>query len=319
MTRLVAVTGCLGFIGKHVTRALLDRGDYVVGIDAETYAADLDALAVFSEFDVFKYLHADIRTLDRLPDADAVIHLAAETHVDNSIADPAIFAATNYLGTANLLQLIRGKREYDRPRLIHISTDEVYGSIPEGFVGHGYALRPSSPYSASKAAADLLIQSWRHTYGLWYAILRPSNCYGPGQYPEKLIPKAIRCLTLGRKIPVHDSGAQTRQWLHVEDCASAILAVLDRGEPDGIYNVAGNTETMVREIVREVVAGFYDGHPPKPWTEYVAFSHTRQGQDTRYAVDDTPLRRLGWTPNHNLWKDLPHLVELERSLFRFSA
>ena len=280
--RYVAVTGCLGFIGKHLTRMLLTRGDYVLGIDNETYAADLDALAAFQEFSEFKYVKADIRTLDRLPDVDAVLHLAAETHVDNSIADPTVFAETNYLGTANLLQLLRGKRDYERPTFVHISTDEVYGSVgPERRSVDTDPLRPTSPYSASKAAADLLVQSWGHTYGVGARLVRPSNCYGPGQYPEKLIPRSVRHLCLGRKIPVHDAGTQTRQWLHVEDCASAILKVLDQGEDGQVYNVAGNTETAVKEIVREVVHAYHHGFPPIPWTEYVSFSHTRPGMDTR--------------------------------------
>lgn len=316
--RYVAVTGCLGFIGKHLTRALLDRGDYVLGIDNETYAADLDALSAFQEFAGFKYVKSDIRTLDRLPDVDALIHLAAETHVDNSIADPTVFAETNVLGTMNLLQLLRGKREYDRPIFLHISTDEVYGSVePDWRSTDTGPLRPASPYSASKAAADLLVQSWGHTYGVSASIIRPSNCYGPGQYPEKLIPKAVRCLSLGRSIPVHSNGSQTRQWLHVEDCASAILTVLDKGQDQTIYNVPGNTETAVKEIVREIVHAFHDGFPPIPWAEYVSFSHTRPGMDTRYAVDGEALAALGWVANGNLWKDLPDLVKLERDFLRF--
>jgi dTDP-glucose 4,6-dehydratase len=316
--KIIAVTGCLGFIGKHLTRALLDRGDYVVGIDAETYAADLDALSAFQEFAEFKYVKADIRTLNRLPDCDAVIHLAAETHVDNSIADPTVFAETNVLGTMNLLQLLRGKRDYERPTFVHISTDEVYGSVgPEWRSVDTDPLRPASPYSASKAAADLLVQSWGHTYGVGARIIRPSNCYGHGQYPEKLIPRVVRCLALGRRIPVHASGAQTRQWLHVEDCAQAILTVLDKGQDGEAYNIAGNTETKVVDIVREVVHAYHNGFPPIPWTEYVSFSHTRPGMDTRYAVDDAPLRALGYEPNGNLWKDLPDLVKLERDFLRF--
>ena len=316
--RYVAVTGCLGFIGKHLTRMLLTRGDYVLGIDKETYAADLDALAAFQEFAEFKYVKSDIRTLDRLPDVDAVLHLAAETHVDNSIADPTVFAETNYLGTANLLQLLRGKNDYERPTFVHISTDEVYGSVgPERRSVDTDPLRPTSPYSASKAAADLLVQSWGHTYGVGARLVRPSNCYGPGQYPEKLIPKSVRCLSLGRRIPVHSAGVQTRQWLHVEDCAQAILTVLDQGEDGQTYNVAGNTETAVKEIVREVIHAYHHGFPPIPWTEYVSFSHTRPGMDARYAVDDTPLRALGWQANGNLWKDLPDLVTLERHFLRF--
>ena len=316
--KIIAVTGCLGFIGKHLTRALLDRGDYVVGIDNETYCADLDALAAFQEFAEFKYVKSDIRTLSRLPDCDAVIHLAAETHVDNSIADPIVFAETNYLGTANLLNLLRGKDALSRPLLVHISTDEVYGSLgPAERSVPTDPLRPRSPYSASKSAADLLVQAWGETYGVRFRIIRPSNCYGQGQFPEKLIPRSVRSLSCGRRIPVHADGSQTRQWLHVEDCAQAILTVLDKGQDETVYNVAGNTETKVVDIVREVVHAYHNGFPPIPWTAYVSSSHTRLGMDTRYAVDDAPLRALGYKPNGNLWKDLPDLVRLERDFLRF--
>src|SRR5665213_3602446 len=252
---IIALTGVCGFIGRQVAENLLRAGHWVYGIDAETYAADLDVpkyLAKLEEnditritgmweipatkFGVFKYIKADIAELKHLPDVDMVINLAAETHVDNSITDPARFIHSNVMGTHNLLELVRAKRAYTMPHFVQISTDEVYGSISSlKQSAEDDALNPSSPYAASKASADLLVQAYHKTFGVQYTIIRPSNCYGPYQYPEKLIPKAVRHLVLGKKIPVHGDGCMKRSWVHVNDLVEAILTIIGEEDYNQIY------------------------------------------------------------------------------------
>jgi len=312
MHKVVAVSGCLGFIGTHLVEALCQHGYRVYGFDAETYAANLDWLESKRGFsDIFKYQQADICTLDRLPDVDAIIHLAAETHVDNSLLDAERFVRTNFLGTAHLLELVRGKRAYQIPTFIQVSTDEVYGSIATGSSTETAPLKPSSPYAASKAAADHLVQAYGHSFAVPHRIVRPSNCYGARQHPEKLIPKAIRHCGLGRPIPIHEGGNATRCWLKVEDCAQAILTVLDKGQDGEVYNIGGNTEMSVRGVATLVLESFGE---TKAQLDY---GYTRLGLDTRYHVDDTKLRSLGWSPQGNLAEDIPQLVAAERATFRW--
>src|SRR5574338_220712 len=250
------VTGCLGFIGRHFVDLALANGHYVIGVDAETYASDTSLIKWWSTTQPakFKYIKADICELDHISDVDAIVNFAAETHVDNSIMDSTKFVKTNFLGVQRLLELVRSKRNYEMPRFIQISTDEVYGDI--GFMDSPSMetdpLKPSSPYSASKAAADLLIQSYARTYKINYNIIRPSNCYGPHQYPEKLIPKTIRHLALNKPIPVHGEGDQIRSWLHVEDAADAILHIIDKGLNGSIYNISGESYTVL-EIIQFIV------------------------------------------------------------------
>lgn len=215
--------------------------------------------------------------------------------------------------------MTRAKSQHGMPHFIHISTDEVYGSVSEGAVTEDAPLNPTSPYAASKAAADLLVQAWGKTYGVPYAILRPTNCYGPGQYPEKLIPKAVRSLMLGRPIPIHGDGTQTRCWLNVEDLASAILLVLDR-RLEGIYNVGGSAEVSVRDVVFGVHRIFnpqYSDGLYVPSNPPVEMGFERPACDLRYAVDDSRIRMAGWEPTGNFWRDLSPLVEQERLRFRF--
>ena len=312
MTKVIAVTGCLGFLGRHFVDYLLENTQYVYGIDAETYAADKElpnsqAWLLHSREGRLHYVNADIVTLKHLPDIDAVVNFAAETHVDNSIMDSRRFIESNVLGVQNLLELVRAKRNYEMPRFIQISTDEVYGDVRTGTTDETAPLYPSSPYAASKAAADFLVQAYARTYGIPFNIIRPSNCYGPHQYPEKLIPKAVRYFTLGKRMSVHDDGSQTRSWLDVRDCARAVGAVLDRGQPNAIYNIAGNTHASVLEIVETIVGD----------RRQMCFGVERQGIDERYAVSDAPLRALGWVPSGDLWRDLGAIRAAEQARFRW--
>lgn len=301
--KLIIVTGPLGFIGRQVVTQLLARGDRVYLVDAETYAADTSLVDRWQA----TYECADICDVGRLPEADALINLAAETHVDNSIRDSRAFVRSNILGVQNLLELCRGKEL--PPKFIQISTDEVYGDVTDGVTDESSPLRPSSPYAASKASADLLIQAYGRTYDLPYCLVRPSNCYGPHQYPEKLIPKAVRNTWLGRPMPLHAGGTPVRSWLHVEDCARAILTVLDKGGLGGIYNVEGNTLASVSEVLTAIASHLgRDIH---------AAPVVRPGLDTRYQVTGEPLKALGWKPHGDLWADLPALVEAERHSLRW--
>jgi dTDP-glucose 4,6-dehydratase len=321
MTKVICVTGGLGFIGKSVVRRLTGRGDYVYLIDAETYAADKSFLYDDSMLDTesdlrLKYIKSDICDFKHLPNVDAIINLAAETHVDNSIMDNAKFYHSNVEGVRNLLELCRAKRNYEIPLFVQISTDEVYGDVLQGSTDENAPLAPSSPYAATKAAADLLIQAWGRSYGVPWRIVRPSNCYGTGQYPEKLIPKAVRCLSLGKPIPIHEGGNAVRQWLWVEDCADAILTVLDKGHDNHIYNVPGNAERSVLQVARQIVHAF-NGDDNVSAMEYIERGYTRMGLDKRYCVSGFPLGDLGWQPVGDFDKDLPKIVEVERSNFRW--
>lgn len=310
MPRVVLVTGGYGFIGREVTIQLWQRGDYVVVVDCCTYAARSDLLP---DLPRVTYIEKNILELDHLFGADAIVHCAAETHVDNSLDDAKKFIHANVLGTFHLLEIIRARRSYERPLFINISSDEVYGDITTGHSVEGDALVPSSPYSASKAAAELLTMAWARTYGLRIRTLRGSNAYGPGQYPEKLIPKVIRSLQLGRDIPIHGDGTQTRNWLHVEDCARAILAVLDKGQDGEAYNVPGNTETSVRSIVAKLVRS-YEEETGRPSPSLVSYGQERPGGDTRYCVSGDKIAGLGWVAKGNLWTDLPKLLRHEIDL-----
>lgn len=309
--KLIAVTGPLGFIGREVVAQLLRRGDRVLAIDAETYASDLSLIDEWQwqqDNHVLRYQKADIVDLARLPDVDAVVNLAAETHVDNSIRDARSFVRTNVLGVQNLLELCRGKELH--PLFVQVSTDEVYGDVTDGTVDESAPLRPSSPYAASKASADHFLHAYGRTYRLPYCIIRPSNVYGLHQYAEKLIPKAVRNISQGRPMPLHHGGDPLRYWLSVHDCASAILTVLDKGMSGTIYNVPGNTEVSVGDVLRLVGEAL-------GIREFPVVKQERPGLDYRYHVTGKPLLALGWQPQGDFVADLPALVEQERRSLRW--
>ena len=317
--KLVVVTGCLGFIGSHVTRKCLDLGWKVYGIDSATYASNPDLIDDFSyEYgDNFTYINEDIADLKYLPDCDYVINTAAETHVGNSIIDSKDFLRSNIDGVQNLLDLIKAKPNnvVQRPILFHFSTDEVYGDITDGEHIEDDHLNPSNPYSASKAAADMLVKAWARTYGIEYIILRPTNNYGSYQYPEKLIPLSVKLLQRGKKIRLHDEGLPTRNWLHAEDTASAVISIINSGKTNETYNVAGGFEQQNKETVKKVIEVFHG--PEANWEDYVDLGFKREGQDVRYALNDDKLRALGWKPQKVFNEEIHKVVQFYIDNFKW--
>jgi dTDP-glucose 4,6-dehydratase len=297
--KVVYVTGCLGFIGSYVTRACLKKGWYVKGVDKITYAANEDLLEEFNQYKNFSFVHCDINDLKFLYDCDFVINTAAETHVGNSIASSAEFVKSNIDGVHNLLELIKNHRGENstKPVLLHFSTDEVYGDIDEGEHTEEHLLKPSNPYSATKAAADMLIMAWGRTHNVPYMIIRPTNNYGIGQYVEKLIPKTIKCLNLGRKIPLHNNGTPYRNWLYAGDTANAVITLIEKGQIGEIYNVAGGFEQQNIDTVSTIIEAYYKSPLPYEAIEkHIDFKYSRPGMDVRYALDDSKIKALGWEP-----------------------
>jgi dTDP-glucose 4,6-dehydratase len=293
-------------MGSHFTRVALKRGWRVWGIDMMTYAARKELLPEFRQWPTFEFLEADIASLGHLYDVDYVVNFAAETHVDNSIMDATRFLHSNIVGVKNLLELIRAKRHYEMPMLVQLSTDEVYGDLRDGVHSPQAVLQPSNPYSASKASADMLIAAWHRTHGVPYIIVRPTNNYGIGQYPEKLIPKAVKHLVLGKKIPLHGDGNCRRNWLHVDDTAAALIAVIEKGAPGKIYNISGNRELTNKEVVKHVLKAYFGRSVPLD--SHVKFAYVRQGEDVRYGVDDSALRALGWRNRHIFDREIGKIV-----------
>jgi dTDP-glucose 4,6-dehydratase len=312
MKKIVYVTGCLGFIGVHVTRACLAKGWYVIGVDKGTYASNWNFLTEFNASPNFKFIKSDINDLTKLYDCDYIINTAAETHVDNSIEDSDQFVHSNVNGVHHLLKLIKQKSHYAMPTLLHFSTDEVYGDLVEGFHKESDMLKPSNPYSATKAAADMLILGWARTHKVPYVIVRPTNNYGVGQYVEKLIPKSVKYLSLDRKIDIHNNGTPVRTWLHVSDTANAIITIVESGVKNDIFNISGNFElpniVVVRKIIEEVKGSVTD---LEPFLQHMS----RPGQDLRYAIDDSKLKALGWTPKAVFDDELQKIVKYYLSNF----
>lgn len=304
MKKIVYVTGCLGFIGVHVTRKCLELGWYVIGVDKMTYASNEKFLEEFKNYKNFKFIKSDINDLEKLYDCDYVINTAAETHVDNSIVESDVFLKSNVNGVHHLLKLIKEKSQFNMPTLLHFSTDEVYGDIVEGAHVETDLLKPSNPYSATKAAADMLVLAWARTYGVPYVIVRPTNNYGIGQYVEKLIPKSIKYLTVGRKIDLHDNGKPRRTWLHADDTAMAVIKIINAGVKNEIYNISGNYEIDNLTVVKKI----FDNFEIKNHDDHITPLY-RLGQDVRYSIDDSKLKALGWSPNANFDAELIKIIE----------
>jgi len=315
MKKVVYVTGCLGFIGYHVTKTCLEKGWYVYGIDKCTYAANWNLLENLRTYnDHFKFEIADINDITRIYDCDYIINTAAETHVDNSIESSDVFLKSNVNGVHKLLELIKSKPKSRRPILLHFSTDEVYGDIEIGSHTEEDLLLPSNPYSATKAAADMLILAWARTYQIPYVIVRPTNNYGIGQYVEKFIPKAIKNLSLGKKIVMHDKGMPRRTWLHVSDTASAVITIIDKNVVNEIYNISGNTEKQNIDVAQNLLSIFYQNQS-YTLNDNFDFSEVRPGQDLRYSIDDKKLKELGWEPKANFSEELKTIIQWYKERF----
>jgi len=311
-TKVVYVTGCLGFIGYHVSKACLDKGWRVIGVDNMTYASNENLLPTLTSYSTFKFIKADINNLTRLYDCDYVINTAAETHVDNSIVSSQVFLNSNINGVHRLLELIHQKSKYTMPVLLHFSTDEVYGDIVEGSHKETDLLKPSNPYSATKAAADMLISAWARTFNLPYIIVRPTNNYGIGQYVEKLIAKSCKYLQLGRKIPLHENGSPKRTWLHVSDTARAVIEIIESGVVNEIYNISGNYEDSNLNVVKKIIKLYNNS---EEYDRYINYNFTRIGQDVRYSIDDNKLKCLGWESQANFDEELITIVDYYKQNF----
>ncbi|MDH3432056.1 MAG: dTDP-glucose 4,6-dehydratase [Gammaproteobacteria bacterium] len=314
------VTGGAGFIGSAVIRhSIANTRDSVVNLDKLTYAGNLESLSDVSDSDRYSFEHVDIcdraevERVFREHEPDAVMHLAAETHVDRSIDGPAAFIETNIAGTYNLLEVAssywqsRDNARKSAFRFHHISTDEVFGDLGSsgGLFAEDTPYAPSSPYSASKASADHLVRAWQRTYGLPTVISNCSNNYGPFQYPEKLIPLMIQNALEGGALPVYGRGQQIRDWLYVEDHARGLYTVLTQGQVGDSYNIGGQSEKLNIEVVQTVCDLLEELAPDKPagvqkYSELITFVDDRPGHDLRYAIDASKIQsELGWAPEES--------------------
>jgi len=305
----ILVTGGCGFIGSNLVRLILAErpGWRVVNLDKLTYAGNAENLADLAGSPRYRFVRGDIcngelvADLVRTERIDAVMHLAAESHVDRSILTPAIFVETNVLGTQVLLEVAR---ELSVKRFLHVSTDEVYGSLgPTGLFTEATPLAPTSPYSASKASSDLLALAYAHTFKLPVVVTRCSNNYGPYQFPEKLIPLMIANAVRGLPLPVYGDGLYVRDWIHVEDHARGLLAALEKGAAGECYNFGAASERHNLDIVKQVLR--LTGAPES----LITYVKDRPGHDRRYAIDSTKAQRdLGWTPRHRFEEALGDTV-----------
>jgi len=312
----ILITGGAGFIGSALIRYLINETNHhVLNVDKLTYAGNLDSLEEVEQDDRYRFEHCDICHFDQLSDVfqvfkpDAIMHLAAESHVDRSIDGPSEFIQTNIIGTANLLEVSRGywaslpKSAQDNFRLHHISTDEVFGSLGyEGFFSEKTPYDPSSPYSASKASSDHLVRAWHRTYGLPVVITNCSNNYGPYQFPEKLMPLMILNALDGLPLPIYGDGLQVRDWLFVDDHVRALCRVLFDGQTGETYNIGGHNEQTNLAVVQsicDILDRVVDPsvRPYEGFRSLITFVNDRPGHDQRYAIDASKIEKtLGWRP-----------------------
>ena len=326
----ILVTGGAGFIGSALIRHLIrDTGHHVLNLDKLTYAGNLESLTEVDSSDRYRFLQADIADRDRVAEAllefqpDAIMHLAAESHVDRSIDGPAEFIQTNIVGTYQLLEATRAywqslpTERRDAFRFHHISTDEVYGDLHgvDDLFTETTPYAPSSPYSASKASSDHLVRAWQRTYGLPVLITNCSNNYGPYHFPEKLIPLMILNALDGKPLPVYGDGSQIRDWLFVEDHARALFKVVSEGKVGETYNIGGHNEQKNIEVVRGICALLEELAPGKPaglarYEDLITFVKDRPGHDLRYAIDASKIEReLGWVPEETFQTGLRKTVQ----------
>ncbi len=302
----ILVTGGAGFIGSNFIRYMLERHAYsIINLDALTYCGNLENLRDVEDHPRYTFIRGSITDRELvnriIQDVDAVINFAAESHVDRSIQDPEIFIKTNVLGTQTLLE---ASRREGIERFIQISTDEVYGSAETRYFTEETPLAPNSPYSASKAAADLMVRAYHRTYGLPVNITRCSNNYGPYQFPEKLIPLMITNALEDCPLPVYGDGMNVRDWLHVEDHCSAIDLVLHHGREGEVYNIGGNNERRNIDIVRLILRELGKDE------SLIRFVEDRPGHDRRYAIDATRIRNeLGWKPRYSFREGIRETIK----------
>jgi dTDP-glucose 4,6-dehydratase len=303
------VTGAAGFIGSNYVRHVLSSSDDEVTVfDALTYAGNLSSLADIADDPRYSFVQGDICDRDAVAAAmaghDAVVHFAAESHVDRSIVDPDTFIRTNCLGTNVMCDVAR---HVEVDRFLHISTDEVYGSIDVGSFVETDRLGPRSPYSSSKAGSDLIALSYEETYGLPVIVTRSSNNFGPFQFPEKVIPLFVTNLLDGKKVPLYGDGLNIRDWIYVEDNCTGVDVVLRKGQVGEIYNIGGGNETTNRELTEKVLAMCGVGD------EMVEYVEDRLGHDRRYSIDCSKANALGWKPTRSLDEALGATVEWYRA------
>ncbi|WP_435257292.1 dTDP-glucose 4,6-dehydratase [Thioclava sp. FR2] len=321
----ILVTGGAGFIGSAVVRKAIRDGHSVINLDSLTYAACLENVASVSNAPGYVFEHADIRdraALERIfsdHDPDLVMHLAAESHVDRSIDGPGDFVETNITGTYNMLEAARAywtrKGKPESFRFHHISTDEVFGSLPNDpsvKFTEDTPYDPRSPYSASKAASDHLVRAWHETYGLPVVLTNCSNNYGPFHFPEKLIPVIILNALAGKPLPIYGDGSNIRDWLFVEDHADALLLVVQKGKIGRSYNIGGENERTNLELVK-TLCSILDVKQPKAngsYADQITFVTDRPGHDARYAIDPSRIRtELGWKPSVTVEEGLARTVD----------
>ncbi|QPK90933.1 dTDP-glucose 4,6-dehydratase (plasmid) [Bacillus velezensis] len=316
------VTGGAGFIGSAVVRQAIRDGHQVVNLDKLTYAACLENVASVADHKNYSFVQADIcdrAALDTIfadHQPDAIMHLAAESHVDRSIDGPGEFIITNINGTYTMLEAARayweGRGKPDDFRFHHISTDEVFGSLGKtGMFTEDTSYDPRSPYSASKASSDHLVRAWHETYGLPVVLSNCSNNYGPYHFPEKLIPVVILNALAGKPIPIYGAGDNIRDWLYVEDHADALLTVVQKGELGRSYNIGGENEATNLDLVRMICAVLDTKKPgAAPYADLITFVTDRPGHDARYAIDPQRIsKELGWRPSVTLEQGLEKTVQ----------
>ncbi len=309
MTSRYLITGGAGFIGSNFARMILETEPdaLVTNLDLLTYAGVKATVDELDAFENHTFVQGDIRDAELIeelvPGHDVVVNFAAESHVDRSIDGPSVFLETNVLGTG---VLVDAARRHEVASFVQVSTDEVYGSIPEGFPDESAPLRPSSPYSASKAAADLLVQSYRVTYDYPVIVTRCTNNYGPYQFPEKLIPLFVTNLLDGHRVPLYGDGLNERDWLHVQDHCTAVRLLIAEGVPGETYNISADAQLTNLDLTHRILSLMgKDESQIEPVAD-------RPGHDRRYALDSSKLRALGWKPRSNIEERLEGTIDWYR-------